>query len=80
MATRSISQREVSTRLHVPATRINDIIRERRDITPDTALRLARYVGGGARSWMNLQVTYELTLAERDAAEKIAKEVNPRAA
>ncbi len=65
--------------LHVPTPHINDIVRERRGITPDTALRLARYFGGEAESWMNLQTTYELAVAEGAIAEKIVK-INPRAA
>ena len=46
--------------LNVPTPRINDIVRERRGITADTAMRLARYFGGDARSWMNLQAAYDL--------------------
>jgi antitoxin HigA-1 len=66
--------------LHVPAPRINDIVRERRGITPDTAMRLARYFGGDARSWLNLQQAYELRLAELDVGKAIEHEVKPRAA
>ncbi|MCB1619594.1 MAG: HigA family addiction module antidote protein [Thiothrix sp.] len=50
--------------LRVPAPKINDVVRERRGVTPDTALRLARYFGGDAQSWLNLQTAYELKLAE----------------
>jgi antitoxin HigA-1 len=46
--------------LNVPATRIHEIIKERRSITPDTAERLARYFGGDALSWLNLQAQYDL--------------------
>lgn len=66
--------------LRVPAPRINDIVRERRSVTPDTALRLARFFGGDAQSWLNLQLTYELRIAERLAGKRIAQEVRPRAA
>ncbi|MEO7795059.1 MAG: HigA family addiction module antitoxin [Thermoanaerobaculia bacterium] len=66
--------------LRVPAPRINDIVRERRAVTPDTALRLARYFGGDAESWLNLQVAYDLRLAELATAAKIRKEIDPRAA
>jgi len=48
--------------LKVPAPRINDIVRERRAITPDTALRLARYFGNTPQFWMNLQSSYDLKL------------------
>jgi addiction module HigA family antidote len=50
--------------LNVPAPRINDIVRERRSVTADTAMRLARYFGGDARSWLNLQAAYDLRVAE----------------
>jgi antitoxin HigA-1 len=63
--------------LHVPAPRINDIVRERRGITADTAMRLARYFGGDARSWLNLQAIYDLRVAEIANARKIAREVMP---
>ena len=42
--------------LRVPASRMNDIVLERRGVTLDTALRLARYFGGDAQSWLNLQI------------------------
>ena len=51
--------------LHVPATRLNDIVRGRRGVTADTALRLARYLGTTAQFWLNLQSAYELRVAER---------------
>ena len=63
--------------LHVPAPRINDIVRERRGITADTAMRLARYFGGDAYSWLNLQAAYDLRVAEIANARKIAREVMP---
>ena len=63
--------------LHVPAPRINDIVRERRGITADTAMRLARYFGGDAQSWLNLQTTYDLRLAESANAREIEREIMP---
>ncbi len=66
--------------LHVPATRVNDIVRERRGVTADTAIRLARYFGGDARSWLNLQAAYDLRVAEIASAKRIAREVKPAAA
>ena len=66
--------------LRVPAPRINDIVRERRAVTPDTAMRLARYFGGDAESWLALQVAYDLRLAEISTAAKIRREIDPRAA
>ena len=51
-----MSANALAIALRVPAPRVNDIVLERRAITPDTALRLAQYFGGDAESWMNLQV------------------------
>ena len=70
----------LSTALRVPAPRINDIVRERRAVTPDTAMRLARYFGGDAQSWMNLQVAFDLRTAEMSARKTIEREILPRAA
>ena len=59
-----MSAHELSMALRVPATRINDIVNEKRGITADTALRLARYFGTTSRFWMNLQASWELEVAE----------------
>lgn len=75
-----MSAHALAMALRVPAPRINDIVRERRGVTPDTALRLARYFGGDPESWLTLQLTYDLRVAELASADKIAKEVDPRAA
>ena len=56
------------------------ILLERRGVTLDTALRLARYFGGDAQSWLNLQNAYDLKVAENELLPKISKEVLPRAA
>jgi antitoxin HigA-1 len=64
--------------LHVTANRVNDIVLERRGVTPDTAMRLARYFGGDAQSWLNLQQTYDLKIAQRELAARIEQEVTPR--
>lgn len=61
--------------LGVPASRINDIVLERRGITPDTALRLARFFGGDAQSWLNLQLAFDLKVTEKERAKAIAREV-----
>ena len=66
--------------LNVPAPRINDIARERRAVTADTAMRLARYFGGDARSWLNLQTAYDLRVAEIRNSKKIKREIAPAAA
>ena len=64
--------------LRVPATRLHEIVNERRAITPDTALRLARHFGGDARSWLNLQAEYDLKRVESKRAQQINREVLPR--
>ena len=64
--------------LKVPAPRINDIVRERRAITPDTALRLARYFGTTAQFWLNLQTSYDLKITEKTVGSKITDEVHAR--
>lgn len=61
--------------LAVPAPRINDVVRERRGITADTALRLARCFDTTPQFWLNLQSAYELRLAEIEAGKRIASEV-----
>ncbi len=66
--------------LRVPAPRINDICNEKRGITPDTALRLARYFGTTAEFWMNLQVAYDLNRAYETAGPRIEADVIPLAA
>lgn len=66
--------------LNVPAPRINDIVRERRSVSADTAMRLGRYFGGDARSWLNLQTAYDLRSAEITSAKRIAREISPAAA
>ena len=64
--------------LKVPAPRINDIVRERRAITPDTALRLARYFGTTPQFWMNLQASYDLKITERETGSAIVRQVHAR--
>jgi addiction module HigA family antidote len=59
-----LSSRKLAQELGVPAPRINDIVLERRGITADTALRLAKFFGTTPKFWMNLQVSYELRAAE----------------
>lgn len=75
-----MSAHALALELRVPAPRINDIVRERRAITPDTALRLARYFGTTPQFWMNLQISYDLKFAEIKNGSKIASEVQMRLA
>ena len=76
----NLSAHALSLELRVPAPRINEIVRERRSITPDTALRLARYFGTTPQFWMNLQISYDLKFAEIKIGNKIATEVHMRLA
>lgn len=64
--------------LKVPPPRINDIVRERRSITPDTALRLARYFGTTPHFWLNLQSSYDLKVVESEVGATIEQEVRAR--
>jgi len=64
----------------MPRTRLNDIVRGRRGITADTALRLARYFGTDALSWINLQTRYDLDIARERIGNRLDSEVTPRAA
>lgn len=66
--------------LRVPVTRIGDIVHERRGISADTALRLARYFGSTPQFWLNLQSHYDLQIAEREARAEIERDVQPRKA
>ncbi len=72
-----MSANALAQALRVPAPRINDIVRERRAVTPDTALRLARYFGGDAQSWLNLQTAYDLKLAELSSGQQIMRDITP---
>jgi antitoxin HigA-1 len=75
-----MSVNALSKALHVPATRMNEIVRENRGITADTAMRLARYFGTSERFWLNLQTEYELRQAQISKADQVAREVEPHAA
>jgi|ERR1039458_1491673 addiction module HigA family antidote len=67
-----ISAAELARTLAVPANRISQIIAQKRSISADTALRLARYFGTTADLWMNLQKTYELDLARQQMGKAIS--------
>lgn len=73
----ALSSTALARALGVTPARINEIVRGRRGITADTALRLARYFRTDAQSWMNLQDRYELALAEREVGEALAA-IRPR--
>ena len=72
-----LSMNKLALDLRVPVTRIAEIVHQRRAITTDTALRLGRYFKTTPVFWMNLQVRYDLEVAEDEQAEKIARDVQP---
>ena len=74
----SLSMNALALALHVPATRISEIVNERRGITVDTALRLGIYFGTTPDFWMNMQMAYDLAVAERALKPKIHQEVRRR--
>ena len=65
----SMSANALAIKLGVTPARINEITREKRGITADTALRLAKYFGGSAQFWLNMQSTYELRFIETNDLE-----------
>jgi addiction module HigA family antidote len=77
LAARGLTASALALKLRVPANRITDIIRGRRALTAETALRLGRYFATGARFWVDLQASYDLAIAEHDFATLIEKEVDP---
>ncbi len=80
LAPLGMSAHELALALRVPATRINDIVNQRRGITADTALRLSRYFGTTSRFWMNMQASYELEAAEDQMGRAVMRDVLPRTA
>lgn len=77
LAPMGMSANALSRALNVTAARVNEVVRERRGITPETALRLARYFGGDAQSWLNLQQAYDLKMAEKAFLKRVVREVQP---
>lgn len=75
-----LSANALALALRVPATRIGQIVNERRGITADTALRLARYFGTTPEFWLNLQMAHDLSAAVAERGEDIQRSVDPRAA
>jgi addiction module HigA family antidote len=75
-----ISMNRLALDLRVPVTRIADIVNERRSISADTALRLARYFGTTAEVWINLQTHYDLERASDRSMKKVRRDVRPLSA
>jgi antitoxin HigA-1 len=74
---RALSANRLALALRLPSGRITDILNGKRGISPDTALRLARYFGNSARFWINLQSNFELAVALRETGKQIEVEVLP---
>ena len=72
-----LSSNALARAVSVTPARINEIVRERRSITADTSLHLARFFGTDVQSWMNLQAHYDIALAEAEAGRSIAR-IQPR--
>ena len=75
LAPLGMSQIALAMKIRVPATRIGDILHGRRGITPDTALRLARFFGNSPEFWLNLQQMHDLSKARMELGETIEREV-----
>jgi len=73
----NMSVNALAKHLMIPTSRLNDIVLERRGVTPDTAIRLARYFGSDARSWLNLQTAYDLRAVEIESGKEIARSIEP---
>src|SRR5437879_559719 len=70
-----ISQSRLARETSVPPRRIHEIVRGRRAVTADTALRLARFFGISERFWLNLQIGYDLTIAKEGLGRRLEREV-----
>jgi addiction module HigA family antidote len=73
-----MSVNQLAKALNVDAARLNEIVRGRRGITADTALRLSRYLGTSAEFWLGLQADYDLRVARQLKLKKIEREVKPK--
>jgi antitoxin HigA-1 len=80
LTARELSANRLALSLRLPSGRITDILNGKRGISPETALRLARFFGNSARFWLNLQMAYELAVAEEAIGERVMIEVQPVAA
>lgn len=76
---RAVSANKLALALRVPSGRITLILNGRRAISPETALRLARYFGNSPQFWMNLQTSYDLAVAQERVGAKIRAEVETAA-
>jgi addiction module HigA family antidote len=74
-----ISQNRLAREIRVPPRRVNEIVLGKRGISPDTALRLARYFGTSERFWLGLQMDFDLEAARAALAETLEREIRPLA-
>ncbi|MEO6193659.1 MAG: HigA family addiction module antitoxin, partial [Thermoanaerobaculia bacterium] len=74
-----ISQNRLAREISVPPRRVNEIVLRKRAISPDTALRLARYFGTSERFWLGLQVDFDLETAKNELSDRLDREVKPLA-
>jgi len=65
----NLTQKELADSIQVPYQRINEIVSGKRGVTPSTALRLAKYFGMSADFWLNLQIKFDLYLAQKKEQE-----------
>jgi len=72
-----ITQYRLAKSIKMPASRVHDVVHGNRPITAEMALRLARFFGTDARSWINLQAHYDLERAKIEMAARVEKEVKP---
>ena len=77
LSARGLTANALALKPRVPANRISDIVRGRRALTAETALRLGRYFGTYAKFWVDLQADYDLAVAERDRGAIIETEIDP---
>jgi addiction module HigA family antidote len=74
-----LTQNRLARGIHVPPRRINEIVLGKRSLTPDTALRLARYFGTSNRFWLGLQMDFDLEETQRQVGERIERQIQPLA-
>ena len=71
-----ITQYRLAKEIHVPARRINEIVKGQRGISADTALRLSRFFGSSERFWMNLQARFELEVEKDRLGDRLEREIH----
>ena len=71
-----LSQHKLAMKIHVPATRIGDIVHGKRAVTPDTALRLGRFFGNSPEFWLNLQQMHDLSKTRIELSKEIERQVD----